>query len=276
LLFHSARKGDPKVQDFKGTIELIGLIVAMIVSLLSLIVSVLALIWDVIKDRDKLPPFADKLKKISDSIFNPKIAWTLVVVLSILCTYLLLRKPFTGSNRLVTYLDFEGTEDGWSEFAVQERSGGITVKEFPEDSDFPGSMTSQVTGEYALTGQTSLKVSTSVDRAGTFKSFLYRQGAFTGNGVTIYVMAPDPDTASSLQYIQLCVPSHDWVCSAGTSLVPQEWTPITIDLSTADAEGIALSEQKLTELAVQWVIEAQPKSTHELYFDSAEIYHAGP
>jgi hypothetical protein len=72
------------------------------------------------------------------------------------------------------------------------------------------------------------------------------------------------------------VPSHDWVCSDGTRLVAGEWTPITLDLSLPDKEGKPLSAQKLTELAVQWVFETQAPYELELYFDSGEIFHAGP
>jgi hypothetical protein len=258
----------------KDTVEVIAAIVAMIVSILSLIVSVLGLIWDIIKQREIHLP--DYLKGIGEFIFNPKIAWVLLVTVSLISAYLLWFRPEAPPNRLVTYHDFEGTDDGWSRILSQERVDEDTKSEFPRDDFFPGSMTSELTTDYALTGQSSLKVTTSVNVAGVFKSFLFREGAVTGNGITIYALAPDSADASAISYVQLCVPSHGWPCSAGANLVPGEWTPITLDLNREDEDGLALSAQKLTELAIQWVFETESGASVDLYFDSAEIFHSGP
>jgi len=182
----------------------------------------------------------------------------------------------TGANRLITHYDFEGTDDGWSKVVSLELLPDLTTKsQFPRDNFFPGSMSTEVTTDYALTGQNSLKVITSVNVAGDFKSYLYREGTFTAYGVTIYVLAPDSTAASSISYIQLCVPSHDWVCSDGTQLVPGEWIPLTIDLSQPDNDGVSLAEQKLTELAVQWRFITESGTSVKLYFDSAEFFSSG-
>jgi len=131
-----------------------------------------------------------------------------------------------------------------------------------------------IASEYALTGKESLKVTISVNAAGSFKSYLLREGGFTGGGATIYVLAPVlPDVV--IDYIQLCIPSYGWACSEGTDIVQGEWTPITIDLEQVDKNGRALSEQLLKEIAVQWKFSTTTKTSFDLYFDSVEIFHSG-
>jgi len=141
-----------------------------------------------------------------------------------------------------------------------------------------------IASEYALTGKESLKVTISVNAAGSFKSYLLREGGFTGGGATIYVLAPVlPDVV--IDYIQLCIPSYGWACSEGTdivqgewtpiTIVQGEWTPITIDLEQVDKNGRALSEQLLKEIAVQWKFSTTTKTSFDLYFDSVEIFHSG-
>lgn len=208
--------------------------------------------------------------------------WPITILLTVLAVLIMLVLVFslrpspTPFNRLITCYDFEGTDDGWSGVASWEFASDGTVKSrFPQDSFFPGSMTSEVTTDYALTGHSSLKVTTSVNIAGDFKSFLFREGTLTGNGVTIYVLAPDL-THASIDYIQLCIPMREWLCSGGTQLVPGEWTPITIDLNQSDNNGISWSSQKLTELAVQWRFNTKVGTSLALYFDSVEIFYPGP
>ena len=199
-----------------------------------------------------------------------------IVIVAILLFSL---RPVPVLNRLVTRHDFEGTDDGWSRIATTEYAPDGTHKsEFPNNPTlpaFPGSMNKEVTMDYALTGRNSLRVTTSINSAGKFKSFLHRNGTFTGSGVTIYVFAPEL-TNVSIDYIQLCIPSHDWVCTSGMKLVPGEWTPITIDLSKSDEDSNPLYKQKLTEMAVQWRFNAKAATTLSLYFDSVEIFHSGP
>jgi hypothetical protein len=213
------------------------------------------------------------------STFFQSVNWPVTILITAIAVSImiivLLFFPPTTLNRLITYHDFEGKNDGWSRVASTEyASDGTHKSEFPDDSFFPGSMTSEISTVYALTGKSSLKVTTSVNIAGDFKSYLRRRGTFTGNGVTIYVLAPDL-TNVSIEYIQLCIPSHGWVCSDGTKLVAGEWTPITIDLSKSDENGNALYKQKLTEIAVQWRFYTKSPTSLDLYFDSVEIFSPG-
>jgi hypothetical protein len=188
-----------------------------------------------------------------------------------------LRQQMTiPKNRLSTSFDFEGTDDGWSEVATVEFAPDGSYKSiYPDDAFFPGSMQSEITAEYALTGENSLKVTTFLSTAGDFRSYLYRAGTITGNGVIIYVLAPDL-TKVYIDYIQLCVPSNDWVCSEGIDLVQGEWTPLTIDLGKPDDDGIPLYSQKMTELAIQWSYSIEIPTSVTLYFDSAQIFYPGP
>jgi hypothetical protein len=227
-------------------------IVTLISSIVGIILSVFGFIWNVVKDWDKVPPWLINFLKKSSS---PVIAWVLLFVVSGLSVYLIWLKPSSDlpafANRLITYHDFDGS-----------------------DPSFPGSMTSEVATDYALTGQSSLRVTTSVRTEGEFKSFLRRSGTFTGNGVTIYVLAPEL-TDISINYIQLCIPSAGWTCSDGTQLVAGEWTPITIDLSKSDEKGNPVYKQKITEIAVQWRFDAKAATSLDLYFDSVEIFYSG-
>jgi hypothetical protein len=177
-------------------------------------------------------------------------------------------------NRLVAFYDFEGKDDGWSKISSKEVGEDGTSKSiFPDNPLFPGFMTSKVSTDYALTGQSSLKVTTSVNIPGTFMSFLRRQGTFTGSGATIYMMTPNL-TNASIEYVQLCIPSHGWVCADGVKLVPGEWRPITIDLSQY-YKDVPLYKQELNEIAVQWKFNTKAGTSLDLYFDSAEIFSSG-
>jgi len=180
----------------------------------------------------------------------------------------------SASNRLVTYDDFEDTDNGWPNMhSVQFSDDGTRISEFPKDSSFPGTMSKNLTKDYSLTGNSSLRVTTSVNTPGKYQDYLFRQGTFTGNGVTIYVFTPEL-TDVTINYIQLCVPSYDWACSFGTRIVPGEWTPITLDLSQKDnLNGEVLYRKKL-DLAIQWNFTANTGTSHTLYFDSVEIFHS--
>lgn len=152
----------------------------------------------------------------SEQVLTPGMAfrsvnWPITVLLTvaavvIMATLLLLFLRPSFSNRLITRYDFEGTDDGWSRIACTELAPDETKKsEFPHDSFFPGSMRSEVTTNYALTGQSSLKVTTSINIAGDFKGFLRRKGTFMGYGATIYVMTPNLPNAS-IEYVNYAFP----------------------------------------------------------------------
>lgn len=183
-------------------------------------------------------------------ILRPWVAWVLLAVISVLFLILLWNMPV--QNRLITRYDFERTDDGWSRVdTVKYAEDGRIESKFSTGGGFPGSVEKELSKEHALTGQRSLKVTTSVTDAGSFKSYLYREGTLSAHGATIFVLAPATADADRIDYVQMCVPSHGWICTGGTDLVPGEWTPVTIDLSRSDDSGIALYDQKITELAVQ-------------------------
>jgi hypothetical protein len=179
-------------------------------------------------------------------------------------------------NHLITYLSFEETDEGWSELdlAIVDEDD-FSIAALSDSPGFPGSMTSEISSKYALEGANSLRVTTSVTEQGGYRGYLYRRGSISGYGITIYVMAPEVPDACYIEYVQLCVPSHGWVCSEATDLVAGEWTPIVIDLSQSH-DGGELYNQKLTELAVQWRFSAESGTSFDLFFDAGEVFHSGP
>ena len=178
-------------------------------------------------------------------------------------------------NRLITEQSFEIDNDGWGKlYSTEFGSDGNEISSFPNNPSFPGSMRSEITQEDSLSGNSSLKVTVTLNKGGDFKSFIIRQVPITGNSITIYVKVPDL-SGIHLSYMQLCIPSHDWACSYGTRLQPGEWTPITIDLSQEDKQGVALYNQKLTELAIQWKYTVERDKIFDLYFDSVIVTQAG-
>lgn len=183
--------------------------------------------------------------------------------------------PQLGRNPLITYFSFEGTDEGWAEtdIAIIDQDG-FSIAALSDGVGFPGSIISEVSSEHALEGANSLRVTTSVTEQGDYRGYLYRQGSISGYGMTIYVLVPEMPDACYVDYVQLCVPSHGWMCSHGTDLVPGEWTPLVIDLSQSYGGG-ELYNQKLTELAVQWRFYAESGTSFDLFFDAAEVFHSG-
>jgi hypothetical protein len=191
-----------------------------------------------------------------------------------------------GGNELITYYDFEDMTPDWSKVVSQEFDNDNIVNQFTKDDNatnqssrtsFPGSVTKTLSKDYSLTGRTSLKIVTSVNQAGDFKTIAYRLGKFTAEGAMIYVLSPNL-SGVYVDYIQLCVitmTGAEWACSEGTEIIQGEWTPIVLDLRQNNQAGVAVAEQKLSELVVQWRFTTQGQVDFEFYIDSAEIFHSG-
>lgn len=191
-------------------------------------------------------------------------------------------RVLSSNNRLNELYDFESSPEGWLKLASEELRKSDTpakyniISQYPEDPHFPGTMTAELTRDRSLTGESSLRINLMHRKAGTYKSYLYRQGTVNGHSITIYVLVPKLDDVS-FEYLQLCVPSHDWVCSYGVRLEPGEWTPVTIDLHQEDKNGLALSRQLLTELALQWFYVVKKDNVYlDIYLDAFEVKRAGP
>ena len=195
--------------------------------------------------------------------------------------------PRLEQRPFVTYQEFEGADHDWNtttgaEFLSETSTvwteytpEGKPISNASTDKFFPGLLTIRPTTEKALNGRGSLKVTTTVTRAGDYKGYLNRTGSISGYGAIIHVLASDL-SGIDLDYIQLCVPSHDWACSWGIDLTPGEWTPIVLDLGHEDKDGKGLFRQTLTKLAVQWKFRTKASTSFDLYFDSFEVHQAGP
>jgi len=177
----------------------------------------------------------------------------------------------TDLSKIVSEESFERDNNHWAKVYTAEYNNENNVRSsFPESSDFPGSIMIERSAQFALTGESSLQATVRLNKGGEYKSVISREFPTSGSSITIYVMAPDLSNVT-IHYIQLCVPSQAWVCSSGTRLQPNEWTPITIDLAQTDDNGVALYNQRLTELAIQWKFTAKKETTLNLYFDTMLI-----
>lgn len=180
-----------------------------------------------------------------------------------------------NSNPFVVRQSFENTNDGWSNLDIAlVGEDNETKNTLAEDPNFPGSIKSEISSEQSLIGDNSLKIITSVTSPGDYKGFVSRQGSTNSYGIAIYAMVPKGYGDAPIDYIQLCLPSNRWVCSAATDLIPGEWTPIVVDLSQDNEDG-ELYNQKQTRLAVQWKFDTESSTTFPLYLDAVEIFNAG-
>lgn len=190
-------------------------------------------------------------------------------------TWIVTPVPVDNFNPLISYHHFEIADNGWSDLEITILDeNGISVKALSDGQNFPGSIKREISSEHALAGNNSLKITTSVTAPGTYRGYVYRLGSINSYGIAMYVMLPKDVAPNPIEYIQICIPSNEWICSAGTDIVPGEWTPIVIDLSQENEEG-DLYNQKITELAVQWRFSTESSTSFPLYFDAVEIYRSG-
>jgi phosphate/sulfate permease len=198
-------------------------------------------------------------------------------IIAFIVTYFINQTRTTSEdNRLMIQNGFEESTNTWEEVRLQQLDGDNRVaKDSSEDTSFPGSIRSELTRDYALTGLQSLRVSMATNEEGVYKGFVTQEVTMRAHSITVFVMTPRLEN-TNIYYIQLCVPSLEWHCSGGTKLIPGEWTPLTIDLSQDDRDGNAFYNRTFNEITVQWLFDTNQAADFSLFFDESTFLISDP
>lgn len=190
-----------------------------------------------------------------------------------------------STNPHVIYHDFEDSFEGWTVVTRKYTNDSETESTFPSndcstcDTDFPGIVKTEISKDYSLTGQSSLKVNTVINTSGSFRNEIRYKGANLSNatGITIFAFVPELSETISSSVIRMCI--HEaggkWFCTNNVEL-RNKWTPVTADfMQTQDINGTKVDWTKVrTDLVqVEWFFNNSAESNVvELYIDSIEIF----